>query len=167
MGICNEQLRLLVIRPALQQLGQWSDTGENLLLATAAQESQLGFHLTSPHSKGLGIYQIRPTTHRLIWDKYLVHHPDLASQVRGLASQHEFLQHPHAELTTNLRYSTVIAWLIYRRHDKPLPDNSEPEVLAKYWQRYYQRNRDAQANRQSFIANYLRCVAPGSQANAA
>jgi hypothetical protein len=39
----------------------------------------------------------------------------MASLVRGLASQHDFLSQPHAELATNLSYATAIAWFMYTR----------------------------------------------------
>ena len=140
MGICAEELRRLVIRPTLKQLGEWSPAAENLLLGTAAQESGLGFHLKHQNQRGLGIFQIRPQTHNRVWDKYLINNPDLASKVRGLASQHEFLCHPHAELATNLSYATAIAWMIYRRQDKPLPEVDDTDAMGRHWRRYFQRS---------------------------
>jgi len=139
MGICTEEFRQYVVRPTLEQLGHQSLAAENLLVGTAAKESGLGFHLTNRHTHGLGIYQIRPRIHRSIWDNFLVGHPALASKIRGLASQHEFLSHPHAELATNLSYATAIAWMIYYRHGKELPQANDVDALARYWQRYYQR----------------------------
>lgn len=159
MGICAKELRTLVIRPTLDQLGvngDRSNVAENLLLGTAAQESGLGFHLKVNRSQGLGIYRISPRTHLNIWDKYLVNEPDLASAIRGLASQHEFLTNPHAELATNLRYSTAIAWMIYRRADKDLPPANDPQGLGEYWARHYHHKSKASA--EEFVRNYKRFV---------
>jgi len=160
MGICAEELRRLVIRPTLKHLGEWSPAAENLLLGTAAQESGLGFHLKQQHQRGLGIFQIRPQTHRRIWDNYLVHHPDLASAVRGLASQHEFLSNPHAELATNLSYTTAIAWMIYRRNEKPLPTAEDTDSMGRHWRRHFQRNShlSVEESAEDFTKNYRQYV---------
>lgn len=152
MGICPDQLRNYVIKTTLKQLGEWSPAAEQLLLGTAAQESGLGFHLKSGRKQGLGIYQITPRTHINIWDRYLVHLPDLASGIRGLASQHEFLAHPHAELATNLSYATAIAWMIYRRCNKPLPQDGCIEDIARYWARHFHTKPNGTA--QDFIISY-------------
>ena len=139
MGICAIELRNFVIRPTLQHLGFQSLAAENLLLGTAAHESGLGFHLlqNSGAHKGLGIYQIDETLHQSIWDNYLALEPNLASTVRGIASQHDFLKHPHAELATNLTYSTAIAWLIYCRANINLPDHYDLKSLAHCWADHY------------------------------
>lgn len=157
MGICAEELREFVIQPTLNHLGEWSEAAENLLMATAAQASDLGFHLLNRRSRGFGIFQISANSHLDIWDHYLVKDPDLASSVRGLASQHEFLSHPHAELATNLSYATAIAWMIYRRCDQPLPDADDIEGIAKFWAEYWgrphsRRFRTAKIN--EFTGNY-------------
>ena len=138
MGICAEELRLLVIKPTLKRLGVYSKTAENLLLATAAQESGLGSHLKPAGQRALGIYQIHSLAHRHIWDDHLALHSDMASRVRGLASQQDFLSQPHAELATNLSYATAIAWFMYARHDAfVLPKNATVGELAYLWKRFY------------------------------
>lgn len=139
MGICATELQDFVIRPTLKHLGSQSMVAERLLLATAAQESGLGFHLlqNSGERKGLGIYQINEALHKDLWDNYLALDPDLASTVRGIASQHDFLKQPHAELATNLTYSTAIAWLIYRRAKVILPEQDDIMALAHCWLTYY------------------------------
>ena len=158
MGICAEELRRFVIRPTLEQLGEWSEAAENLMLATAAQESGLGFHLKNRRGRSLGIYQVTPHTHTKIWDKYLVSNPDLASKVRGLASQHEFLAHPHAELATNLSYATAIAWMIYRRANKAIPSGENIQDLAKFWARHFHHRSSDPSLLEEFEKNYRKYV---------
>lgn len=169
MGICAEELRTLVIRPTLTQLaegGRSNRAAENLLLGTAAQESGLGFHLKVSRAQGLGIYRITPKTHTAIWDRYLIDYPDLASNIRGIASQHEFLAHPHAELATNLKYATAIAWAIYRRSGKALPtDATDIAALGKFWARHFgHRPLHAVAE---FCGNYQKFIDPNSKRMAA
>ena len=138
MGICANELTRWVIEPTLQRLGVQHPGATRLLLATAAQESGLGSHLKTDGQRGLGIYQLHSLTHRHVWDEYLVHFPELASIVRGLASQHNFLDNPHAELTTNLTYATAIAWFVYARHPAfELPFNASDEELARLWKRFF------------------------------
>lgn len=156
MGICTEELRTFVIRPTLKQLGEWTQAAENLLLGTAAQESGLGFHLQEQGRGGLGIYQITPAQHISVWDTYLVSDPDLASEVRGLASQHEFLANPHMELATNLSYATAIAWMLYRRANKPLPDEDDAFGMAVLWAHCF--HYPAPASVEDFMENYRKLV---------
>lgn len=138
MGICAKELRQWVIKPTLKRLGIYSKAAENLLLATAAQESGLGSHLKPAGQRALGIYQIHSLSHRHIWDDHLAKHSEMASIVRGLASQHDFLTHPHAELATNLSYATAIAWFMYARHANfTLPKTNDIDALAETWKRFY------------------------------
>jgi hypothetical protein len=137
MGIYVNDLRELIIRPALEQLNEWSQTAENLLLGTAAQESQLGFRMQSDTDNGLGLYNISAYTHTQVWDKFLITDPELASRLRGIASQQQFLKSPHSELISNLSYASGVAWMIYKRCHLKLPDSSNIHELAKCWFNYY------------------------------
>lgn len=150
MLFSNEEMRNLIIGDTLRYLGSWSPAMEILLLGTAAQESGCGEHLKT--GRLLGIYQISAATHRKIWDKFLIQHPELASQVRGLASQRGFLENPHAELVSNLRYATAIAWLIYERCGKRLPQDATLEELATFWHRHF--HAKARGSEEDFIRNY-------------
>ncbi len=157
MGICAQELRTFVIRPTLRHLGHLSDAAEELLMGTAAQESAMGTRLRG--DQGFGIFRIRPQTHRRVWDRFLIHHPSMASLIRGLASQHEFLTDPHGELAINLRYATAIAWLIYYRHNQPLPDATDIKGLASYWRKHYQRSPGSGS--QEFVLHYRQYVRSG------
>lgn len=167
MGIYADDLRELVIRPTLVSLDEWSPTVENLLLGTAAQESLLGFKMQSPQENGVGLYRISAHTHIQVWDQYLVTDPELASRVRGLASQQQFLKSPHTELITNLGYATGIAWMIYKRHRQTLPEDADTSALAQYWLDFYNKrddqniqtifNRD-EAQVDKFVQNYRKLV---------
>lgn len=158
MGICANELRQWVIKPTLKRLGVYSKAAENLLLATAAFESGLGSHLKPAGQRALGIYQIHSLSHRHVWDDFLASQTDTASLVRGLASQHDFLEHPHAELATNLSYATAIAWYLYARNsDFKLPaDANDVQALSKLWKRYYHPKAHGSAD--EFCASYKRCL---------
>ena len=113
MYVTAEHLRDQVIRPTLKYLGTWSPTSESFLLNAAIDAPELG--LFSARNEGLGLFHITAAQHRDLWDRYLAFNPEIASRVRGLASQRAFLSDPDSELQTNLSYCTAIAWLLYRR----------------------------------------------------
>ena len=113
MYIAVEHLREQVIEPTLKYLGEWTPSAEAFLLDSAVDAPELG--LFSPRNDGLGIFHITPDQHRDIWDRYLAFKPEMASRIRGLASQSAFLSNPDNELQTNLSYCTAIAWLLYQR----------------------------------------------------
>ncbi len=167
MGICADELRSYVVRPVLDHVGNGSLAAENLLLGTAAVESGLGFHLKHHRGHNLGMYQIHPQTHTHLWDRYLVNNPDLASKVRGLASQRAFLTHPHAELVTNLSYATAIAWMIYCRTGKSLPDASDSHGLAQFWVRYFHSRTKTSDSVDKFVHDYEKYVAKPTPISAA
>jgi len=126
MYVTADHLREQVIHPTLKYLGIWSSTAEDFLLDVAIEAPDLG--LFSECDEGLGIYHITPAQHQDIWDRYLAYKPDLASRVRGLASQRAFLSNPDGELQTNLSYCTAIAWLLY---DRAKPVNKQAPRLER------------------------------------
>lgn len=145
-----DDLRELVIRPTLKYLDNWNPAMENLLVGTAVQESGLGFSLRQ--GKMLGLYHISPATHRAVWDRHLVAFPELASRVRGMAGQHSFLEDPHGELLTNLKYATAIAWCVYQRVRQPLPEARDIEGLARFWHRHFRSRPSGRVT--EFARNY-------------
>jgi hypothetical protein len=128
MYITAEHLREQVIKPTLKYLGVWSEDAEQRLLDTSLKEPESGlFQRAQP---GLGLFQITSAQHRDLWDRYLAFRPDLASRVRGLASQRAFLSNPDSELQTNLSYCTAIAWLLEMRAQDDEASQSLQRPLA-------------------------------------
>lgn len=113
MYVTSEHLRDQVIQPTLKYLGAWTPTIESFLLDAAVDAPDLG--LFSETKGSLGIFHITTAQHSDIWDRYLAFKPEMASRIRGLASQRAFLTDPDSELQTNLSYCTAIAWLLYQR----------------------------------------------------
>lgn len=136
MGIAASELRRYVIRPTLIYLGRHRPEAESFLLAVAASQSALGAELDT--QRGHGIYGISDALHYTLWEGYLAKDPDLASLVRGLASQHAFLTGPDLELTVNLRYSTAIAWMMVEASRFNLPNEDDVPGMARVWRRVFQ-----------------------------
>lgn len=130
MYITAEHLREQIIKPTLEYLGEWSSDAEQELLAAALRKTDVG--IFSRRESGLGLFHITSSQHRDLWDRYLAFRPDIASRVRGLASQRAFLSNPDSELQTNLSYCTAIAWLLYQRSRVPTDwkDNASVELAA-------------------------------------
>lgn len=152
MGISSHDLLQQVIQPTLQQLGVTSAAAEQLLLATAYHQSGLGKQLQS--KQGLGIFDITPEQHTEVWDHYLAKDCDLASQVRGMASQHEFPKAPHSELICNLRYATAIAWMLFQYHGVKIPDVADPCMMARCWQKVFGNQSGSGAETEYFAQHY-------------
>lgn len=130
-----QSLRCHVIRPTLAYLGVTDTSAENLLLGTLLAMAWLPADKQS--CDGIGPYAISAARHTRVWDDYLAAQPDLASLIRGLASQRCFLRDPHAELAYNLAYATAIAWMIYQQQAVCLEDASDTLALAQVWQLAY------------------------------
>jgi hypothetical protein len=153
MSFSSSSLNQFVIQHTLKAMGICSKSIENLLLGTAAAQEDL--RSQSEMSTGIGVYGISKETHCRLWDDYLALDPDLASEVRGLASQHEFLKHPHIELASNLAYATAIAWMIYQRDGVTLPHPDDIEGLAQCWVDNFVKNPDANGEKQPLIDTFV------------
>lgn len=152
MGIAASELRQYVIRPTLLYLGRHSATAEAFLLGTAASQSELGSALCD--RQGHGLYCISELRHQQLWDQHLARDPDLASLVRGLASQHAFLAAPHLELTVNLRYATAIAWLMVEAEYAELPAADDLHGMARIWRQVFQ----PQGHLRDFLRAWQHCI---------
>lgn len=124
MELSSQELRYTIIRPTLRYLGKESDAAENLLTAIARLHRQHPRATTST-----ALYPIDASLHQKVWDQHLAFQPELASKIRGLASQREFLNSPHSELTTNLCYATAIAWAVYMAYPQ-VRHNQRPAVTS-------------------------------------
>ena len=157
MGIAASELSQFVIRPTLVYLGRHCASAEALLFGVAASQSALGSALHD--RRGHGLYRIGELRHQSLWDQFLARDPDLASLVRGLASQHAFLSGPHLELTVNLRYATAIAWLLVEEQNTPLPDADDLLGMARIWRQTFH----PQGRLRDFTCAWQSCVAPLNQ----
>lgn len=121
-------IKTALIEPALAQAGLNHPGLAELLSAIALTEQGL----TEPGR--FGPFAMTASQHQAVWDEYIARSPELACQIRGLASQHRFLADPHQELSLNWGYATVMAALhcLYHAGGK-LPDISNSELAAEFW----------------------------------
>jgi hypothetical protein len=129
MFMTAEDLREQVIKPTLNYLGEYSAAAERELLAAALCPPNQG--PLASRAAGLGLFGISSAQHRDLWDRYLAFRPEIASRVRGLASQRAFLANPVSELATNLSYCTAIAWFMLKRA-RVQAEGQEPAPSAAF-----------------------------------
>lgn len=148
-----EILRLNIIRPVLMDLGLWSQSAENLLLGTAAQES----HLTYIHQvdgPALGIWQMEPATHDDIHLNYLQYNDSIRNKVLGYV----FPKMSGVEqLSGNLYYGCAITRIHYLRVKEGLPAHDDIEALGRYWKQYY-NTKWGKGSVDEFVKNYLKFI---------
>ena len=153
MSNSSFKLNQFVVQHTLETLGVYSKSAENLLLATIVVQAE--YPDLFPSHEGIGPYNIDKTTHCHIWDEHLAHDPDLASVVRGFASQHEFLKEPHVELATNLAYASAIVWMIYHYSGIKLPHAEDVAGLADFWSTHYIKRPNSCQLKYAFISAYI------------
>ncbi len=127
MPVAEQDLLENVIKPALECLHEHNPLAAGLLCAMARNASDL--EPLHQSAQGIGLYQITSEQHRRTWDEYVAHDSDLASRLRGLASQRQFLKNPDAELQFNLVYATAIAWLLYKMNTTTPANCINPPML--------------------------------------
>jgi hypothetical protein len=141
-------------------MGMWSESAENLLMGTAAQESHLG-HYIKQVGKGpaLGIYQCEPATHQDVYN-YLRNNE---FRLFGNALPHKLRPIglvDHNRLVYDLRYATMICRLHYYRAPKALPEADDIEGMASYWKRFYNSSL-GKGKPEEFVRNYEQYVING------
>lgn len=135
LGLSLDQLRELVVRPVLTELGLHSPAAETLVLGTAITESRLRYLKQIGTGPALGLWQCEPFTHSDLW-RTTLYGKHLGARVSKLAVAYSGLHPPHTQLVTNLSYAAAICRVHYYRIKQPLPAN-EPAALARYWKQYY------------------------------
>ena len=126
-----DDLRALVVRPALEALHMGGACAENLILGTGLAES--GFRaLRQRKGPALGVYQCEPVTYQDIL-RYLERREDIARRLRPLAAG-SWPPEPE-QLTWNLKFATAICRIHYWRKPGAIPESVEGQ--AAYWKHHY------------------------------
>lgn len=132
------QLRALVVKPALTDLGLYSEAAEELLIGTGLAESGFVYLRQLPDGPALGFWQMEPATHDDLWENWLRFRVELVHIMRDEVPRGERTAWPTPSLLiTNLRYAAMMARLQYYRQPEPLPAATDIEGLAHYWKRYW------------------------------
>ncbi len=155
-----QDLKDYIVQPTLHAISNFipfSLSAENLLLGTAAQESQFYYldQTTSGPGPAYGIYQMECETHNshLAW---LKQKPEFWKLVREY--QIEYLDNC-LEMAGNLYYATIMTRIHYWRVSERLPASRDILAMAKYWKKYYNTFHGA-GKEEEFVRNYNKFVSP-------
>lgn len=153
MGFNKEQFRDLITR-ILKEFDPdvpFTESAVELLMLTAAQESQLGTYLKQIKGPAVGIFQVEPNTHDDLVKTYLKNRPHLVQKIKDVSGVDHF---DAKMLEYNIAYAICIARLVYFRKPATLPENKLNE-LAEYWKRWYNTYLGS-GTAEEAIANYKR-----------
>lgn len=144
----------LVIRPALKETGTWSESAENLLLGTCAQESAMGTYLKQVKGPALSIFQIEEATYNDVW-RYLAGKYELGESILEACNCDQMPE--FEQIGWDLRLATLVCRVKYWMIPEALPSYNDVDGLAAYWKKYY--NTEAgKGTKEEFINNYERHV---------
>ena len=155
-----DQLRLTVIRPALQALEPvipWTQTAENQVLNTAAHESG-GFRRRVQMGGGpaRGLWQMEQATLRDLYDRYLGAHPLLKHRVDSLWPNDG--TDPWLQIEANDRFAAAMCRIRYWDSAAKLTfDPRDVFESSRCWSADYNTRRDPKLEA-AFVANVRRYV---------
>ena len=150
VGINKGQLRQLIIE-TLREINMCSPAAVNLLMGTAAQESNMGEYIKQIHGPALGIFQLEPKT-CLDIEKYLQYKPKLYGYVLDNTAACS-----PGELSWNLKFAIIMCRYHYWRVPEKLPEFYNTWGMALYWKKYY-NSSIGRGTVAEFVANYERYV---------
>lgn len=129
----KKQLKELIVKPALEFIGLYSEDATNLVFETACVESRCGEYIAQyPTGPAKGIFQMEPATARDIYDNFLQYKPELKGKVEALKSEALTMEE---NLVGNLYYAAAMCRVHYLRQPKSIP--SDLKGRAEYWKKYY------------------------------
>jgi hypothetical protein len=150
------QLKTEIIEPVLKSLRLNSTAAVQLILGTAAVESDMGKYIRQKGGgPALGIYQMEPFTHNDIWRNFLAYKHYLSGTVKKVHIE----SLTSNDLIGNLWYSTAMCRVHYFRSKTALPEANDLKGLANMWKEVY-NTKLGKGTPEKFIAKYQRYVQP-------
>lgn len=160
MSINCPQLRDVIIKPVLTALGMNSLSAVNLLLGTAAQESQMGHYIVQQKigfKGGIGIYQMQKPAFEMVWDRLIYSNPAMLARMRLLLNYNG--KPPAERMASDIALATAMTRLYYYAINTALPEADDIVELAMYWKKFY-NSPIGKGTEQQFVDNYHRYVLP-------
>ncbi len=130
-----DQLRELIIKPALHDLIMLSDDAVELLVFTCAVESDGATFIKQLSGPALGIYQMEPETYNDIWQNYLKSRSHL---LMIMLSNFECVSMPSEDrLIYDLRFATAMTRLHYYRVKEKIPSRNDINAIWEFYKIHY------------------------------
>ncbi len=147
-----EQLRELIILPALSKLQMYSDVARELLVFTCAAETNGGTYLKQIKGPALGIFQMEPRTYNDLWATFIRGRSNILMIMSGQFDAYRIPD--EMRMVYDLQFAAAMARLFYKRVTEPLPEKIDPELLWEYYKKYW--NTEAgKAKKEKCIKAYL------------
>jgi hypothetical protein len=143
-----------LIQTTLNPLGLYSLNAEELLMATCANESNLGQYRTHVHGPARGIFQMEGEDFNDIWTNYLKYHLDLSTSLQALNNGN---QGTADDMVNNDPFAIAMARVHYSRKPGNLPASTDIEGIWAYYKHWYNTPAGA-ATHDEFIAKYNKFV---------
>lgn len=141
-----------LIEETLKEVGMHSKSAVNLLLGTAAQESNFGEYIKQLYGgPALGVFQMEPATHDDIYTNFLKYKKGIWCRVDDIGGPDEEC------MVYNLKYATIMARLQYYRRPEPLPYHQDIPAIAAYWKQWYNTPL-GKGTVEEFLENYQKYV---------
>lgn len=155
-------LRRAIVEPALAEIADAArmphiaaPAAIDLVMGTAAAESEF----TAIHQVGggpaLGCWQIEPATAEDVWINYIQYRPALKAAMGHVMT----LGVPTRQLAADPIYGAIMCRLIYLRCPRPLPRHGDVPAYAAYWKAHYNTHLGA-GTEQKFRETWSRLIAP-------
>lgn len=141
-----------LIQSTLTPMGLYSRNAEELLMATAANESHLGEYRRQINGPAIGIFQEEPEDFRDLYANFLQDRPKIEGLLAPLSSTQTV-----DDLETNDPYAIAICRLHYMRAPGDLPAADDLDGIWTYYKAHYNSEQGA-ANADAFTACYRRYV---------
>lgn len=132
-----EQFQVYVVRKVLSFLDDeipYSLGAEQLLVATAIQESRLRALQQYGGGPARGVFQMEPPTFNDLFDNFLKHRIGLDAKVRALLAPWPT---PLDQLRTNLLFAAAMARILYFRAPEPMPLAGDLEGMGQLYKKRY------------------------------
>lgn len=157
MSIDVDQLRDVIIRPALSAINLVSDSAIALLLGTAAQETGLGTYIKQLNTDkgGWGIYQMQSATFDYVWEKYISNSLSMKSKIQLYLGY--TIKPNYQRMASDLGLATIMTRLYYYSFTTPFPDANDIEGFGKYWKSYWNTSL-GRGTSEEFVTNYNKYV---------
>lgn len=134
MGMNPKHLREMIVT-ILKESGMYSLDAVELLMLTAAKESDLGYNWRQIRGPALGVFQTEPNTEKDLWKNYLKYNPDRSEIIKRFDTSDE------RDLHWNLAYQILICRTHYRRVKEKLPSRHDVPAMGAYWKKYYNTSK--------------------------
>ena len=145
--INQNQIRKLVIVPALDAIGMGGEDAVELVFNTGLVESHYKY-ISQVGGPALSFWQVEPSTAYDHYENYLGYRAELSQRIENATGCNE--SDIEWNLTTNLAFDCIMARIKYRRSPLPLPKFDDIEGQAFIWKKVY-NTPEGKGTEQKFI----------------